>query len=356
MSASAAMDGVRILAVTEESAWTEYVRAHPEANLYHTLGWRDFLCSVFGHRPHYLARWREGRVAGILPLFHVSFPLLGSKLISLPYDVGSGGALASDAESETALVEHAMSLAREMRVDFLELRHGADRPALEGLGLSRVSPVIVHDMQLDDRDAVWGRVRRDHRKQVKRAAKRGVTVREARVEQDYAAFYRIYLQVFRDFGTPPYAWNYFRTLWHQLHPDRAVRLLLAEAEGEIVGGLLLFGWQKRLVSKFAACLPRAVDLRAYAALYGGAIDLGLDEDYSFISWGTSSRDQSGLLEFKDRWGAQRHDAAVYDLAVRGKVPSLEGYYDSDALTRRIWRRLPLSTTRLLGGWVNRWFC
>ena len=32
---------------------------------------------------------------------------------------------------------------------------------------------------------MWGRVRRDHRKQIKRAAKRGVTVREAQTLEDY---------------------------------------------------------------------------------------------------------------------------------------------------------------------------
>ncbi|MHC5066445.1 MAG: GNAT family N-acetyltransferase [Planctomycetota bacterium] len=349
-------EGVRLLAANDEMAWTEYVSGHPEANLYHTLLWRDFIRSVFRHEPFYLAKWHAGKIEGILPMFRVRLPLLGAKLISLPYDIGSGGTLAASSEIEIALVRQAMALANEQGVKFLEIRHGEARLALEELGLQRVSPVIVHDMQLDDREAVWARVRKDHRKQVKRAANRGVTVREADRAEDFESFYRVYLEVFRDFGTPPYAAKYFRRLGEDLHPRKAVRLLIAEAEGVVVGGLMLFAWQRNLVSKFASCLPSAVELRAYAALYARAIDLGLDEGFSYLSWGSSSRDQKGLIEFKARWGSQAHDAAVYDLPVRGRVPSLEGYYDSQALTRRVWRRLPLAATRVLGGMLNRWFC
>ena len=119
---------------------------------------------------------------------------------------------------------------------------------------------------------------------------------------------------------------------------------------------MLFCWQTNLVSKFAACLPEAVPLRAYAALYWQAILLGLDEGYRRLSWGTSSRDQTGLIEFKERWGSQTQPVCVYSLPVRGKAPDLERYYDSHGLTRRLWRKLPLPATRWLGGPLNRWFC
>jgi len=211
-------------------------------------------------------------------------------------------------------------------------------------------------MLLDGADAVWARVRSDHRKAMRKAENRGVTVREARGAADYAAFYDVYVRVFRDFGTPPYAGRYFRALWQRLHGDGAVRLLLAHAAGRCVGGLVLYCFRQRLVSKFAAVLPEGVALRAYAALYGRAIELGLEGGYTHLSWGTSSRDQTGLLEFKERWGSTHREAAVYDLGVAGKAPDLERYYDSAGITRRVWSRLPLPVTRWLGGPINRWFC
>ena len=339
-----------------EADWMSFVDGHPDATLYHTLPWRDFLAAVFGHAPCYMVAQDGDRISGVLPLFHVRFPMLGSKLISLPYDIGSGGALADSAAAEQALAGAAMALARERGVDYLELRHGSERPALAPLGLRTQTPVLISDMVLESEAAVQSRVASDHRKAVRKAASRGVTVRLAETQQDYQAFYDVYLRVFRDFGTPPYQARYFTALRERFHADGSVRLFLADAGGRCVGGLMMFCWRRSLVSKFAACLPEAVPLRAYAALYWRAIEFGLANGYRRLSWGTSSRDQGGLIEFKERWGATTQPVVLYDLDVRGRAPDLASYYDSGGLARKVWRRLPLGLTRAGGAVLNRWFC
>lgn len=347
---------VRPLRDTNEECWSRFLTKHSEANLYHTLIWRDVIQEVFGHQPVYLVCESAGSVCGVLPLFLVKLPLLGSKLISIPYDIGSGGALANDNRSERALVERAMVLAREMRVAYLELRYGSQRQALADLEFRKSEPVLISDMVLDDKARVWARVQNDHRKAIRKAKNRGVTVREAVGIEDFRKFYQVYLRVFRDFGTPPYGANYFPVLWRRLQASGAVRLLLAYAEQQCVGGLLLFCWGRNLISKFAVCLPEAVPLRAYAALYWRAIEIGLELDYERLSWGTSSRGQTGLIDFKERWGASSRSAVLYSLPVRRDVPSIEKYYDSEGFARRLWKRLPIRVTPLLGSQLNRWFC
>ncbi len=364
MMRSVAKPVVRELREADADRWTEFVTAHPAANLYHTLLWRDLLVEVFGHQPVYLLAECVGEICGALPMFLVKAPLLGSKLISLPYDIGSGGPLVSNGkldgaqgdEVERALVEGAASSARELQVNYLEIRSGSERSALAPLGLRRSEPVLISEMELDDEAGVRMRFKEDHRKAIRKAERRGVTVREADCLADYHAFYHVYLRVFRDFGTPPYGANYFPAVWRRLHSSGASRLLLADAGGRCVGGLLLFCWGQNLVSKFAACLPEAVPLRAYVALYWRAIQLGMQCGYRRLSWGSSSRSQSGLIDFKERWGSRSHPAAVYSMSVKRDAPSLEKYYDSEGLTRRLWRTLPIGVTRAGGAIINRWFC
>lgn len=345
---------VRELREADDAGWTEFVTKRPESNLYHTLQWRGFIQEVFGHRPIYLMAESSDGVTGVLPMFLVRSPVLGSKLVSLPYDIGSGGAVVTDEWTERSLVKQAMSLARELQVNYLELRYGAVRPALADLGLDRREPVLLSEMALDTEDQVWGRVKDDHRKAIRKAKNRGIVIREASTLEDFLDFYRVYLRVFRDFGTPPYGPEYFRSLRKRLR--KSVRLLLAYHQEQCVGGQLLFCWEETLVSKFAACLPEAVDQRAYAALYWRAIQLGLEEGYTRLSWGTASRDQTGLIEFKERWGSSTSPVAIYYLPVKGRVPSIEKYYDSDGFTRRVWRKLPLRATGLVGARLSRWFC
>jgi hypothetical protein len=336
--------------------WTQFLGAHPDANLYHTPIWRDTLTEVFGHRSMYLAAEREGKISGILPLYLVKAPLVGSKLISIPYDIGSGGALALDEASERSLVERAIAIARERKVNYLELRYGQPRDFLESMGFQKSEPVLISEMELGQEEETWLKAEKDHRKAVQKAAKRGIEVREAVTLEDFREFERVQLQVFRDFGTPPYGSNYFPTLWRKLHGPGHVKVLLSYVDGACVGGLVLFGWGTNLVSKFAACLPHAVPLRAYAALYWRAIQLGIALGYKRMSWGTSSRDQTGLIEFKERWGAVTRPAVLYSLPVNGRVPDISKYYDSTGLERRVWRKLPLPLTQLGGGILSRWFC
>lgn len=336
--------------------WEQLVSTHPDGTLYHTLAWRDIVRDVFGHEPRYLVAEASGRITGGLPLFLVRHPLLGSKLISLPYDVGAGGPIAADPATETALIDQAIALARSLRVGYLELRSGTPRESLDRAGLTRSEPVIISEMDLGDEAAVWSRVRKDHLKAIRKAETRGIRITSAATADDYAAFYDVYLQVFREFGTPPYGARYFSCLWERLHATGAARLLLARLDGRCVGGLLLFCGGRIIVSKFAACLAEAVPLRAYAALYGEAIRLSVPLGYRSLSWGTSSRSQTGLVDFKEGWGAVSRSAAVYQMPIRGAAPSIERYYDSNGLAQRAWRRLPLSVTRAIGPSLNRWFC
>ena len=347
----------RLLSASDEAQWENFVRSHPGANLYHTLAWRDVITEAFGHKPHYLVCSQGGALSGVLPLFQVRAPLVGwSKLISIPYDIGSGGPLALDDSSGEALAKHAMELAESLRVQYLELRCDRRHAALEGLHFKQSEPVLITEMELGELEDVQNRVREDHRHSVRKAKKRGVSMRVAETVNDYLAFYSVYTQVFRDFGTPPYGVRYFRILHEKLHAPGWARLILAEVQGRCVGGLLLFCSGKNVVSKFAACLPEAAPLRAYPALYWEAIRLCVSLGYQKLNWGTATRAQEGLVQFKEGWGAQSRPAILYDLPVRGRIPSIEKYYDSGGLSRRIWKRLPIAVTRVVGHSLNRWFC
>ncbi len=343
------------LQAKDAEQWTQFLAGHPRANLYHTLLWKNVIEDAFGHKPIYLFSRRKDTISGVLPMFLIKFPFLGSKLISLPYDIGSGGILADDEESEVALIKHTIDLARDMNVNYIEFRYGAKQSVLPQLGLMEYEPVVISEMKLDTEEQVWKRIKSDHRKGIRKAKNRGIEVREANNLEDFLKFYQVYIRVFRDFGTPPYSANYFRILCQKLHSSQNVRLALAYKDNRCVGGLLLFYWKQTLISKFAVCLPEVVPLRAYMPLYWWAIKLGLELNCNTLSWGTSPRNQPSLIEFKERWGAESRSAIFYNLPIKRKVPSIEMYYDTESIVRKTWKKLPLRVTSLLGGHINRWF-
>ncbi len=347
---------VRELGPDEAQQWTNFVTGHAEANLYHTLLWRDFVQEAFGHQPIYLLAETDGRVTGVLPMFLIRRVLLGSKLVSMPYDIGSGGPLAADESSERTLVERAMNLARELGVNYLELRCRSQHPALEELALQRREPVVISEMELHSEAQAWAGIRPKHRQAVRWAQKCGVAIRQAESLEDFCEFQRVYLRVFRNFGTPPYGARYVSALWRRLHPAGMARVLLAYQGPRCLGGALLFCWGRNLICKLALTLPEAHALRANKALFWRVIEFGLALGFRRLNWGSSSLDQTGLVEFKQSWGAQSFPAVFYQLPVCRSIPAIEQYYDSTGLARRIWRRLPIGLTPTIGGMLNRWFC
>jgi len=102
--------------------------------------------------------------------------------------------------------------------------------------------------------------------------------------------------------------------------------------------------------------PEAVDLRAYAALYWAAIQQAAERGHPDVNWGSSAPKQTGLIDFKERWGGASQPVHFHDLPLRGAPPDIESYYDDSGLARRAWKKLPIPLTALLGGPLNRWFC
>jgi len=339
----------------QQQAWQRYAHEYPAMNLYHSLQWRDLLVDVFGLRPRlYLAR-RKGEVTGLLPTYEVRFPLLGSKFVSLPYEAGSGGPLADDDESSRALVSTMVEDARSAGAQHVEVRSVEPSPVLEELGFTVESSVFHSEVDLSDGEEAWKRVGRDQRGKMRKAARSGVTVRQGRSAVDYEAYYQVYLRSFHAFGTPPYGKRYYPTVHERFDASGESNLFLAEAEGQTVGGYLLFKWGTRAVNKISCVLPEALRLGVFPALYGHVFEWCIANGVTWLSYGTSAPDDQGLVDYKERWAATTHRVQRCTLALKGSVTPLEDYYKPDTLPKRAWKRLPRAVTPFLGHVLNRWF-
>ena len=108
--------------------WDEFVPTCPQATFFHRAGWQRILREVYRHDTYYLYVEDQGRIQGVLPLGHVSSWLFGNSLTGLPFAV-YGGVATNRPEVAAALLAKAQSLAIQLGVAHLELRHiDAQRP------------------------------------------------------------------------------------------------------------------------------------------------------------------------------------------------------------------------------------
>jgi len=328
--------------------WDDYVRAHPDAGVFHLAQAVSIGARVFGLRTHFVvARDGNGRLVGALPLVEQLLIPRVRTLVSLPFCT-LGGPLAEDDRALEALVSATEQLAGQRRARRVVLRLARPAPGIPYTeSLDKVAMVLELPA---DRDELGKRLGSKLRSQVKRAERASPEVRIGRQEL-LDDFYRVFCSVMRDLGTPVYPRRFFDAVLDAL--GEAATVVVIRVNGQAVSGAVTTRWRDVMEVPWAGTLhamnPNSINMRLYWELLGAAIDAGCRR----FDFGRSSRD-SGTQRFKAQWGAQpvqlhwlthdRRGGRSAEVPARG--PSL---FDSAS---RTWSRLPLWLTNALGPGIS----
>ncbi|MHC1559590.1 GNAT family N-acetyltransferase [Actinomycetospora sp. C-140] len=149
---------------------------------------------------------------------------------------------------------------------------------------------------------VWARLSGTARRNVRAAARRGVTVRADTGPEGVRTFHRLHVaRRKRRYGmlAPPAA--LFDAIWREFSGRGGVVTLLAEHEDRTVGGALFCEWDGVLYYKFGASLDDRLDVRPNDALFWAGLEHAHARGLRRVDWGVSDLDQPGLVAFKRKW-------------------------------------------------------
>ena len=319
-----------------------YVAGKGQVSVGRHPGWLLVLQQGLRHEPYCLEASRGGRTAGLLPLAFVRSRLFGRFLVGLPY-LNVGGVAADEGAAAVALVDRAVELADRLDVKHLELRH--EEPlAHAALGHQLTSKV---HMRLDLPGApeeLWGSFRPAVRNQVRKGEKLGLTVHWGG-EELLGEFYDVFARNMRDLGTPVFGRRLFGSILAQF-PGRAELCVVRTGSRPIAGAILTHG-------DGMAEVPSASSLRKYnptnanMLMYWHLLCRAMERGQRSFDFGRSSPD-SGTFRFKKQWGARPHPAVWQYYLRRGSIGDMRPESPRYRLLIRVWRRLPVAVTRLIG--------
>ena len=324
------------------AAWDAFVGSHPEASHYHRAGWARVVREAFGQKAHYLLARRGEEIEGVLPIVGFANPLFGRYLVSMPY-LNRGGILASSSEARDALRSAANDLVARTSSDFCELRHvkGIDPslPARE----DKVSMSLAVDR---DREVLWKEIGPKVRNLVRKAEKSGLTAREGDPARDLVSFYDVFARNMRDLGTPVYSSRFFVEVFREF-PD-SCRLSVVEHEGRTAAAAICVTHGGFTEIHWAASRHELLRLSPNMLLYWDAISHAAESGLREFCFGRST-EGSGPYRFKKQWGAQPTPLRWEYLLAPGKeVPGLNPDNPKFRLAVRLWKKLPVGLTRVLG--------
>jgi len=333
----------------DAAEWDAFVRAHPDAEIFHLYAWARVIAATYGYAPVNLIARRGGAIAGVLALTDVRSALFGRSLISTAFTVG-GGILTSDAAARRALADAAVEEGRRRNVRYVELR--ARKGVLEGWPVkSAVYAGFEKELPADEAEnlKMIPRRRRATVRKAIAAAKNGAL--SAEFNGDVDAFYALYAQALRDLGTPIFPKKFVRVLMAEFSQE--AEILVIAADGQPVLALLSFYFGKKVMPYYFGARADARAHRAYDYAIWLQMRRGADKGATLFDFGRSKYG-TGSFDYKSYWGFEAQPLEYqYALIGEREAPNISPSNPKFSAASAAWKRLPLGLANTVGPMLAR---
>jgi serine/alanine adding enzyme len=322
--------------------WDAFASSAPGATLYHLSGWKAVIEDTFSHSTFYLSAVDDSSlVVGILPLAQLKSRVFGNMLVSLPF-FNYGGVCASSEDVRRGLLDAAIRVATERKVDFIEIRHEDDWQQ----GLPRKTGKVSMRLELPSTsDELWKALGSKLRNQVQKPRKEGLTSVIGREDQ-LDAFYEVFAANMRDLGTPVYPKSFFRNILRQF-PERTWIGAVYAGTQPVAAGFLA-GFRDRLEIPWASSLRAFNRMGPNMLLYWTCLEFACSQRYPIFDFGRSTPGEGTYL-FKEQWGAKPHQLYWYYWLPNGAdMPQVNPKNPKYRAAIALWQRLPISVTQRIG--------
>ena len=169
-------------------------------------------------------------------------------------------------------------------------------------------------------DELWNNLNDTARRNIRRAQRHGVAIREGKTMDDVQTFYRLHCHVrkskYRLLAQP---FSFFENIHAGLVPDDRITVLLAELDGVAIAGILFLVHRDILYYKFNASTE--MEFRPNDLLAWSGILLGRSRGLSRLDFGLSDLAQPGLIAFKRKFATDEKNILEMRWSSIGQVNS-----------------------------------
>lgn len=328
--------------------WDAFVHQAAGGLPQHLAGWQTVLANAYGYETHYLyAQRAPGELAGVLPLFVIRSPLLGTTLTTLP-----GGLCSGDDEAALALVGAAQQVARRVRAKRLVIHD--TRCAWPG----DLHTTCDHeDWRVDlagGAEAVASRLDRNIRRQVRMAERNGLTAVVDRSGERLDDFYAVLSRFTHQAGTPIFGRGFLAEVIAAF--PNGFNLVMVYQGSQPIGGYFQLELGDTNYGTWGATLHDFLELRPVYLAYWTIFMDSADRGFAWLDMGRSPTG-SNAAKYKSQWATCSRPVYQQTWTPNAQVAtSVARAAQSDErfqTFRRLWPKLPLPVAERLGPLVRR---
>ncbi len=288
-----------------DARWRDFIQRDPRSSIFHTPEWLDALARTYNYEAIAYTTSPSGKEIKSAQVFcDVNSWVTGRRLVSLPFSDHT----APLAENQTDLHEILSFL--QQKVDRKIYKYVEIRP-LDSTGRDCAEPFAGSKRFYFHRLSLTGDLqslfRSFHvtsvRQRIRRAEREKLDYTEGRSDKLVEQFYRMLLHNRRKHGLPPQPISWFRNLAASLGSNLKIRL--ASRNGTPICGIITLTHKRSMVYKYGCSDPRQHRLGGMAFLLWKAIQEAKDRGLQELDMGRTDCDNTGLIDFKEHWGANR---------------------------------------------------
>lgn len=335
---------MKVILYTNEykKRWDDFITTQSDGSFHHLIGWKSILEDVFHYESYYLmAIDDEGRLRGVLPLCLIKDILQRRFLISIPF-LNYAGILAQDEVSESSLLSKAIAIAKELNIQYLQIKQLARRFD----NLKGTDAHVTMFLKLNESaENVWqNSLKAKTRNQVRKSQKYGLHVLFSK--DCFDQFYEIYTINMRRLGTPVLPRKYFSRIleFFPMNTD----ILTIWKENKAIAGMFIFKYKSIISDPWASSLWEYNKYCPNNLMYWEAIQYGCNNGFEFFDMGRSTIN-TGTFNFKKQWGAEPLRLAYqYYLNRKKELPLVDAVNNKYVTAIQIWKKIPLRLANAIG--------
>jgi CelD/BcsL family acetyltransferase involved in cellulose biosynthesis len=284
--------------------WQTFVNSHPDASVFHQVEWLRALEACYGYAAVALTLSPPGSpLENGLVLCEVRSRLTGNRLVSVPFS-DHCEPLINDLEELELFVENLAERIEKSGWKYFELRPILHTPN-DKTNLEISQNYYFH--RLDLRPSEQTLFKTFHKdcvqRKIRRAEREALRYEEGTSETLLQHFYKLMITTRRRQGLPPQPLSWFRSLVTSMGKNTQIRVAF-KAETP-VASILTLTTKRSLVYKYGCSDSRFSNLGGTPLLFWSAIQQAKANGLEELDMGRSDIANTGLMTFKEHWGAKR---------------------------------------------------
>jgi len=319
-----------------DTRWHVLVGRHPRASIFHSVAWLNVLQKTYGYEPVVFGYPdpESGLRSGIV-FCKVRSWLTGKRLVCLPFSDHCDPLVDRENEFQQLLAIAANQI-RDRTCKYVELR-----PLNLEFSAGMFQPYqryLFHRLNL--RPSLESLYKNLHvnsiRRKIQKAEREGLSVESGNSKELLLEFYALHVLTRRRQSVPPHPLKWFRNILDCL--GSAAILRIARRNRTPVAAVLTLEKGTSLVYKYGCSDAQFHSLGAMPFVFWNMISDAKSRGMLELDMGRSEPDNAGLIAFKEKWGAIRHEFEYsrYPLDQR----SIEREGSQTLLAKRFFSRCP----------------